>query len=75
MITLTQSLDTVKVQVEIWDRIYGKYRFKRKLYSNAYKSNNWMMRVNNVPEGGVWRKKEKESKDLASSSCTRKAIF
>ena len=40
MITLTQSLDTVKVQVEIWDKIYGKYRFKRKLYSNAYKSNN-----------------------------------
>ena len=30
MIILTQSLDIVKVQVEIRDRIYGKkHRFKR----------------------------------------------
>ena len=77
MITFTQSLDTVKVQVEIWDRIYAKkYRFKRKLYSNPCKSNNWMMKVNNVPEGrSLEKKKKKESEDLVSSSCTRKAIF
>lgn len=60
MITLTQSLDTVKVQVEIRDRIYGKYRFKRKLYSSAYKSNNWMMRVNNVPEGESGEKRKRK---------------
>lgn len=33
------------------------------------------MKVNNVPEGRSLEEKEKESKDLASSGCTRKAIF
>lgn len=48
-------------QVEIWDTIYAKkYRFKRKLYSNPCKSNNWMMKVNNVPEGKSLQKKKKK---------------